>query len=304
MRIVLIGHPSLGAKLLEAMIENREEVVAVIAPGDNQEKPGPLKVLAEAQNIPVHQPARMKETGVLEITASYKPELGVLAFVSDLVPLSVLNCPSQGTIMFHPSLLPRHRGGSAINWTIIQGDTKTGLTIIWPDTGIDTGPILLQKEVAISLDDTVGSLFFDKLYPMGIAAMIEAIQLVKEGKARRIPQDDSRATYEPLCRTEHAIIDWQKPAPEVYNLIRGTNPQPGASTTWQGQQLKIYDCQLIRSTSGSSPGEIISVTENEFTVAGRDGGILVKKVRPAGSSKIDASVFIREANLKVGMCLG
>jgi methionyl-tRNA formyltransferase len=286
------------------MIENREEVVAVIAPVDNQEKPGPLKVLAEAQNIPVHQPARMKETEVLEIMASYKPELGVLAFVSDLVPPALLNCPSQGTIMYHPSLLPRHRGGSAINWTVIQGDTKTGLTIIWPDAGIDTGPILLQKEAAISLDDTVGSLFFDKLYPMGIAAMIEAIQLVKEGKAPRIPQDDSRATYEPLCRTEHAIIDWQKPAPEVYNLIRGTNPQPGASTTWQGQQLKIYDCQLIRSTSGSSPGEIISVTENEFTVAGRDGGILVKKVRPAGSSKIDASVFIREANLKVGMCLG
>lgn len=304
MRIVLIGHPSLGEKLLEAMIENREEVVAVIAPGDNPEKPGPLKVLAGEQNIPVHQPALMKETGVLEIMASYKPELGVLAFVSDLVPPAVLNCPSQGTIMYHPSLLPRHRGGSAINWTIIQGDTKAGLTIIWPDTGIDTGPILLQKEVAISPDDTVGFLFFDKLYPMGIAAMLEAMQLVKEGKAPRIPQDDSRATYEPLCREELAIIDWHKPAPEVYNLIRGTNPQPGASTTWQGQQLKIYDSRLICSTSGVTPGEIISVTENEFSIACGDDGILVKKVRPTGSSKVDASVFIREANLTVGMRLG
>jgi len=304
MRIVLIGHPSLGAKLLEAMIQNREEVVAVFAPGDNLEKPGPLTVLAEEQHIPVHQPTVMKETGVLELMASYSPELGVLAFVSDLVPLALLNCPSQGTIMYHPSLLPRHRGGSAINWTIIQGDTKTGLTIIWPDAGIDTGPILLQKEVAVSPDDTVGSLFFDKLYPMGIAALIEAMQLVKQGKAPRIPQDDRRATYEPLCREGHAVIDWHRPAPEVYNLIRGTNPQPGASTTWQGQQLKIYDSQLLDTTSGVKAGEIISTGEYGFTVACGDGGILVKKVRPAGSSKIDASAFIREANLKAGMRLG
>jgi methionyl-tRNA formyltransferase len=304
MRIVLIGHPSLGVKLLEAMIQNREEVVAVFAPGDNPEQPGPLKILAEEQNLPVHQPDVMKEAGVLEIMASYKPELGVLAFVSDLVPLAALNCPNQGTIMYHPSLLPRHRGGSAINWTIIQGDSKTGLTIIWPDAGIDTGPILLQKEVAIFPDDTVGSLFFDKLYPLGIAALLEAIQLVKEGKAPRVPQDDRQATYEPLCREEHAIIDWHKPVQEVYNLIRGTNPQPGASTTWQGQKLKIYDSQLVGSTSGANPGEIISMTDSGFTVACRDGSILVSKIRLAGSSKIDASVFIREANLKEGMRLG
>jgi methionyl-tRNA formyltransferase len=304
MRIVLIGHPSLGAKLLEAMTHNREEVVVVFAPGDNPEKPGPLTSLAEEQDIPVHQPALMKEAGVLEIMASYKPELGVLAFVSDLVPLAVLNCPSRGTIMYHPSLLPKHRGGSAINWTVIQGDTKTGLSIIWPDAGIDTGPFLLQKETAISPDDTVGSLFFDKLYPMGIAALLEAIQLVREGKAPQIPQDDSRATYEPLCRDEHGIIDWNKPAQEVYNLIRGTNPQPGASTIWQGQQLKIYDSQLLGSISGANPGEIISVDENGFIVACRDGSILVKKVRPAGSTKMEATLFSQEANLRKGMRMG
>jgi methionyl-tRNA formyltransferase len=206
--------------------------------------------------------------------------------------------------MYHPSLLPRHRGGSAINWAIIQGDTKTGLSIIWPDAGIDSGPILLQKEVSILPDDTVGSLFFDKLYPMGVAALLEAIQLVKEERAPRIPQDESRATYEPLCREQHGIINWAKPGREVYNLIRGTNPRPGASTICQGEKLKVFDSRLIGSVPESAPGEVIMVGAEGFLVACRDGGIMVKQVQPPGSAKISAVEFVRKANLKNGDRLG
>jgi len=303
MRIVLIAHPSLGSKVLEAILK-REKVVAVFAPGAAPEKPAPLKELADKNGIPFYQPRHMKDAGVYESIASYKPDLGVMAFISDIVPLAILNCPKLETIMYHPSLLPKHRGGSALNWPIIQGETKTGLTIIWPDQGIDTGPILLQKEVAILPDDTVGSLFFNKLYPMGVEALVEAIQLIKKGKAARIPQDDSQATYEPLCCEQHGVIDWAKPAQEVYNLIRGTNPQPGASTTWRGQKLKIFDSGLIKSAPIGAPGEVASISEEGFVVTCWDGSIMVKRVQPASGGKISAAEFIKNVNLRKGDRLG
>ena len=278
--------------------------MAVFAPGADPEKPGPLKELADENGIPFHQPRRMKNAGVYESIASYKPDLGVMAFVPDIVPLAILDCPKLGTIMYHPSLLPKHRGGNALNWPIIQGETKTGLTIIWPDQGIDTGPILLQKAVDILPNDTMGSLFFNKLYPMGVEALVEAIQLIKEGKAPRIPQDNSQATYEPLCREQHGIIDWTKPAQEVYNLIRGTNPQPGASTTWQGQKLKIFDSELIKSAPAGAPGEVTSISQDGFAVACQGGSIMVKRVQPADSGKLSAAEFIKNTKLKKGDRLG
>jgi methionyl-tRNA formyltransferase len=303
-RIVLITHPSLGAKLLEAMLKMGEEVVSVFIPGGDSSRPSPLKTLAQDNDIPVHEPGQIKDAGVGEAMATYQPELGVLAFVQDIVPVAVLNCPRKGMIMYHPSLLPKHRGGSAMNWAIIQGETKTGLSIIWPDAGIDSGPILLQKEVDILPDDTVGSLFFDKLYPMGIEALTEAIQLVKEGRAPRIPQDESRATYEPLCQERHGIINWAEPNQEVYNLIRGTNPRPGASTTYRGEKLKIFDSRLINLAPGAAPGEVILVNDEGFSVASKDGSIMVRQVQLPGSGKISAAEFAENVNLRKGDRLG
>jgi len=299
-RIVLISHQSLGAKLLEAIVKKGEEVASVFIPGGDPSKPSPLKTLAQDSGLPVCEPVNMKAPGVYEAIARYEPELGVLAFVQDIVPVTTLNCPRQGTIMYHPSLLPRHRGGSAMNWTIIQGETRTGLSIIWPDAGIDTGPILLQKEVDVLPDDTVGSLFFERLYPMGISALTEAIQLIREGKAPRVPQDESQATYEPLCQEHHGIIDWTKPAPEVYNLIRGTNPRPGASTTHRGEKLKIFDSRLVGSAPEIAPGEVILLSGDGFSIACQDGGILVRQVQTPGSAKVRAAEFARSANLKRG----
>jgi len=303
-RIVLTAHASLGSKLLEAVLKGGEEVAAVFIPGGDPLKPSPLKTLAEETGIPVHEPGHMKEAGVYEAMAACKPELGVLAFVQDIVPVAVLNCPRKGTIMYHPSLLPRHRGGSAMNWAIIQGESKTGLSIIWPDAGIDTGPILLRKEINILPDDTVGSLFFNKLYPMGVDSLVEAIKLIKEGKAPRTPQDESRATYEPLCQPRHASIDWTKPVAEVYNLIRGTNPRPGATTTYRGERLKIFDSGLISSPPAVVPGEIVLVSDEGFVVACQGGSIMVRQVQPPDSGKISAADFVSNAGLKKGDRLG
>jgi methionyl-tRNA formyltransferase len=303
-RIVLTAHPSLGFQLLEAILKKGEEVAAVFIPGADPVKPSRLKTLAQENGIPVHEPDNMKLGGVYQAMAAYKPKLGVLAFVQDIVPLATLNCPLMGTIMYHPSILPRHRGGSAMNWAIIQGESRTGLSIIWPDAGIDSGPILLQKEVAILPDETVGSLFFNKLYPMGVDALVEAIQLVKEDRAPRIAQDESRATYEPLCQEQHAVIDWTKPATGVYNLIRGTNPRPGAITTYRGEKLKILDSGLISSPPAVAPGEVVLVSDEGFVIACSDGGIMVRQVKPSGSAKISAADFAQNAGLKKGDRMG
>jgi methionyl-tRNA formyltransferase len=228
------------------------------------------------------------------------------------VPESILKCPRLGTIQYHPSLLPRHRGRSAINWAIINGDTKTGITILWPDAGIDTGPILLQKEVEISPADTVGSLYYDKLFPLGVDAIVESIDLINKGKAPKITQDESQATYERPCREKDTVIDWAQPVDKVYNLIRGTNPQPGAITLMRGQKLKIFDCELILQDVAAAPGEIIEVSDKGIVVAGRGGRLLIKRVQPqgqapsagSGQAKVKAAEYAASAGLKAGDRLG
>lgn len=303
MRLVLFAHPSLGAKLLTAFLYSGEEVAAVFILGSDPEKASPLKMTAIEHHIPFHEPGHMKDAEVHETLRRYQANLGVLAFVQDIVPTAILDCPQQGTIMFHPSLLPRHRGGSAINWAIIMGDKKTGLSIIWPDDGIDTGPILLQKEVPILPDDTVGTLFFDKLYPMGIETLVEAVGLVKSGQAPHIPQDERQATYEPLCRERHVVIDWKLPATTVYDLIRGSNPRPGATTTYRDRKIKLLDSSLVPEVN-AAPGEVTAVGDDGFVIACRDGGILVRVVRPAGGDKTGAADFVKAAGIAPGERLG
>lgn len=304
MRIVLIGQAAFGAQVLQRLVERGEKVVGVFAPPDAPTKAEPLAEAARKLGIPVFQPKRLKDPEVYETFLKLAPDLGIMAYVTEIVPVRILEIPTLGTIQYHPSLLPKHRGGSAINWAIINGESKTGLTIFWPDKGIDTGPILLQKEVEISPDDTVGSLYFNKLFPLGVEAILEAVDLIKQGKAPRIPQNESEATYEPLCTEEYAIINWDKPASQIYNLIRGTNPQPGATTFFRGKKLKIFDCELHLKPYEATPGEILDITEQGFLVSAREGAILVKRVQPIASPKIKATEFISSVELKRGEKLG
>ncbi|MFH1382219.1 MAG: methionyl-tRNA formyltransferase [Chloroflexota bacterium] len=305
MRIVLIGQAAFGEKILQSLLEKREEVIAVYAPPS---VPGgrldPLVESAGKQGIPVFQPTRMRDPAVYTQFAGLKADLGIMAFVTDIVPEKILKCPRLETIQYHPSLLPKHRGGSAINWPIINGETGTGLTIFWPDRGIDTGPILLQKEVDILPDDTVGSLYFDKLFPLGVQTLVEAVELVKQGHAPRIPQDESQATYEGLCTEKDSVIDWSQPATKVYNLIRGTNPQPGAITCFAGKKLKIFDSELIQQPSDKAPGQIVECNEKGIVIAGQSGSILAKRVQPEASAKIPAAQYAQAVSLKPGDSFG
>lgn len=302
MRIVLLGQAAFAEKTLEALLDMGEEMVGVYTPPDIPGRENPLKTRALQLGVPVFQPERMRAPEVYEEYTRLKPDLNVMAFVTDIVPEPILNYAKLGTIQYHPSLLPRHRGGSAINWAVINGESKTGLTIFWPDKGIDTGPILLQKEVDIAPDDTVGSLYFNKLFPLGIESIRESIELIRQGRAPRIPQDESQATYEGLCT--QAVIDWNEPVPKIYNLIRGTNPQPGATTSYGGAKFKIFDSELQTSDFKGSPGEVIEIAESGFLVASPGGVILIKRVQPHGSPKMAAADFAAQSGLTLSVRLG
>lgn len=295
LRIVLVGQAAFGGRTLERLA-GRHRIVAVYCPPDAPgKKPDPLKVEAQARGIPVEQPGSMKTDEVRRKFASLDADLAVLAYVTVIVPASIIELPRLGTICFHPSLLPRYRGGSAINWQIIRGETKGGLTVFWTDAGIDTGPILLQKEVDIGPDDTSGSLYFEKIFPLGIEALDESVRSIEEGRAPRIPQDESAATYDPLCRDEHVAIDWSRPGRRVYDLVRGADPQPGAWATLRGGRVRFYDCRFDPAGHGE-PGRVVAVGER--AVVGLAGGALVVgRVRVGdGAAKVSPA----EAGVRVG----
>ena len=301
MRIILIGQAAFAVKVLESMLERGDNVVAVYVPPD---RPGgrsdPLKDAAVAKEIPVYQPTTYKDDQVFEEYKALKPDLAVLAFVTDIIPAHYFEFPAHGAICYHPSILPRHRGASAINWAVIMGATKTGLTIFWPDGGIDTGPILLQKEIDVGPDDTTGSLYFNHLFPMGVEAILESIDLIKAGQAPKIPQDEAGATYEPPCDDKVAGIDFSKPAQEVYNLVRGCDPQPGAFALFKGDKVRFYGAKLIDEAVDKSPGTILAVDDQGIQVAVSGGKLVVGKVRPAKGGKVAAAEFAQEQGLNVG----
>ncbi len=305
MRIVLIGQAAFGAKVLEALLGKDERVVAVYTPPDAPGGPtDPLKQVARAKGIPVYQPQGYKEEKVFEEYKELQPDLTILAFVTEIIPEEFFQVPSKGAICYHPSLLPRHRGGSAINWAVIMGNAKTGVSIFWPDGGIDTGPVLLQKEIEIKPDDTAGSLYFNHLFPMGIEGILESVDVIEAGNAPKIPQDDSRATYEPICDDKVSAIDWSKPAQEVYNLIRGCDPQPGAYVDTDEGKIRFYQARLKSEKVEKKTVTILAIDKIGIQVATAGGVITLGKVRPEKGGRILASEYADMASLKVGHYLG
>ena len=308
LRIAVIGQAAFGKDALAALADGGENVVGVFCPPDREGRPfDPVKQEAVERDIPVFQFRRMRRKAAIDAFAGLNVDLCVMAFVTDIVPDAILEAPTLGTIQYHPSLLPKHRGPSSMNWPIIAGETKTGLTIFWPDKGLDTGPVLLQKEVEITPDDTLGSLYFGKLYPMGVEALVEAVGMARDGSAPRIAQDDSQATYEGWCRPEDVAIDWSRPVAEVYNMIRGGDPSPGANSTLDGETVSFFRARKVEGdggAAGAAPGEVIEVNENGFAAAANGGSIFVGRVQPAGARKIMAPEWIESVGLKPGARFG
>ena len=309
MRIVVNGQQAFGEAVLEALLGRGDAVVGVYAAPDRPGgRPDPLKEAALAAGLPVRQPASFREPGVLEDFAALAPDLQVMAFVTALVPADLLETPTHGTIQYHPSLLPKHRGRSSINWPIILGETETGLTVFWPDGGLDTGDVLLQRRTAISPADTLGSVYFERLFPMGVEALLEAVDLVAAGTAPRIPQDEALATYERPCERATARIDWSRPWRQIHDLVRGCDPAPGAWTTCGDAVVQVVAATPLPARGpeglGGAPGDVAEVSDAGVAVACADGRMLVTRVRPAGGARVPAAEWAAAAGVEPGVRLG
>ncbi len=303
LRTVLIGQAAFAEQVLRGLLERRHEVAAVYCPPEDGGRPDPLRALAVASGLPCRQPTSYKSEAIRAEMAALAPDLLILAYVTRIVPQSVLAVPRLGAICFHPSLLPRYRGGSAINWQLIRGETITGVTVFWPDAGIDTGPVLLQREIPIGPDDSAGALYYQRIFPVGVEAVLESVALIEAGRAPRVPQDEGRATYDPLCRDEHAAVDWRAAAAAVHNLIRGCDPQPGAHTAAGRGRLRLYESR--RAASSGVPGTILAVDEAGAVIATGDGAVRVGKARVEGTKeKCGAAEAVAALGLGVGNRLG
>ncbi len=299
MRIVVHGQEAFGKAVLEKLIERGENIVAVCCAPDKAGRPeDPMKVYAKEKGLPVHQPKSWKTPEALELMKSFNADLCMMAYVLLFVPQPVLDAPKLGTFQYHPSLLPAHRGPSSINWPIAMGKTRTGLTIFWPDEGLDEGPVLLQKTVEIGPDETLGDVYFKKLFPMGVDAMIESLELVKAGVKLKHKQNLADGSYESWFKKEIAEIDWAKPVGEIYNTIRAANPAPGAWSMIKGVKLDIYDA--ARATDSGKAGTILSISPEGMKIAASGGAILAKRVKAPDGKKIAAAEWAASAGVKAG----
>src|SRR5262245_36535039 len=288
MRILLVGQAAFAEQVLAGLETAGHRVVGVVCPPDRGDKPDPVKAAAVARGIAVSQFPSLKTPAAREAFAAADADLAVLAYVTQIVPEALLQLPRHTAICFHPSLLPGYRGGSAIPWQLIRGETRSGVTVFWPDAGIDTGPVLLQREAAVDPDDTAGSLYFKKLFPLGVQTVLDSVQLIAEGRAPREPQDETCASYDPLLTDAHAAIDWRRPAAEVHNLIRGCDPQPGAHTTWGGTRLRLFEPRRDERTGPA--GQVLAVDTGGLVVATAAGSVRCARARGDGPKAAAAEV--------------
>jgi methionyl-tRNA formyltransferase len=309
MKIAIVGQQDFGKAVLEAFLARGDQVAGVFcAPEKPGAKPDALRTAAEEKGIKVFQFASLKSDEAKAAMKALNAEIGIMAYVLQFAPQDFVKIPKHGTIQYHPSLLPKYRGPSSINWPIARGDTRTGLTIFRPTDGLDEGPVILQKETHIGPDDTLGTVYFDRLFPMGVAAMLEAADLVVAGKHREVVQDESQATYEGWFRKAEARINWASHVDFVYNLIRSCNPAPGAWTTLEGKELQIFDSRkLPMRTFGAVKGkigEVVEVSDKSFQVTGQGGRIEVLRAKLGDGKKLAAGDLLASGAIKPGMLLG
>jgi len=309
MKIAIIGQQDFGKAVLEAFLARGDTVAAVFcAPEKEGARPDALRAAAQERGIKVHQFKSLRAPEAIQAMKDANAEIGIMAFVLQFAPQELVSIPRHGTIQYHPSLLPKYRGPSSINWPIIKGEIETGLTIFRPSDGLDEGAVVLQKKTPLSAADTLGTVYFDRLFPQGVSAMLEAADLVVAGKHTDTVQDESQASYEGWCRTAEARIDWAKPVDHVYNLIRGCNPAPGAWTTHNGKKLQIFDARKIlfrrfADVTGKI-GEVTDVSAQSFKVTAQGGVVEVLKARFEDGKKLSGGEVAQSGGLTAGTLLG
>jgi methionyl-tRNA formyltransferase len=298
LRIALFGQAPFGRDTLVRLLEAGHDVVGVYAPPAGA-RPDPLAMEAEQRSLPLFRHARFRRKGaaIPELVEEHRKlgaELNVLAFVTVILPTEIVDGPRHASLCFHPSLLPRFRGGNALAWQILLGATEAGVTVFRPDAGVDTGPIVVQKGgVAISPTDTAASLYFDKLYPLGLDAIAEAVAAVGAGTAAFRVQEERDASHQGLVDDAIARIDWSKSAAELDRWIRGCDPQPGAWAQRGGEVVRCYDARLGDAGIRSAAGTVVRLDDGAALIAAPGGTVCVGRVRAGDGAKQPAAELLR-----------
>ena len=310
MKVLFMGTPDFAAVTLEQLITSGHELLGVVTQPDKQKGRGhelsfsPVKELAVKHNIPVFQPVKAKDPEFLELVRSMAPQVIVVAAFGQILPKALLDIPPYGCINVHGSLLPKYRGAAPIQYSIIDGEPETGITIMYMDVGIDTGDIILQAKLPIAENETGGSLF-DKMAELGADLLLEALQQLEEGRAVRIPQDNEKATYVKILSKEMGLLDFKQPAVKLERLIRGLNPWPTAYTSLFGKTLKLWQAHVEALDRPSVlPGEVVEVRKDSLVVATGDGALVVKELQLEGKKRMTAEAFLRGYSIAVGTILG
>lgn len=314
MKIVFMGTPDFAVPSLDALAQAGHDLLGVVTQPDRPKGRGgkpaapPVKVAAGRLGIPVFQPQRVRRPEAQEALFRWQPDLAVVVAFGQILPPSVLQWPRLGCINVHASLLPRYRGAAPIHWAVINGETETGVTTMWMDEGMDTGDMILTARTPIGEEDTTGDLH-DRLAALGAGLLTETLRQVEQGAAPRTPQPHDQATYAPLLKPEHEVLDWNRPARELANQVRGLNPWPVAHTTLNGERLKIWRARAwigplpaagaggtaaaAQGAAAAAPGSYLGFEKGQGVfVATGDGVLAVQQLQPAGSRRMSADEFM------------
>ncbi len=308
-RILFMGTPAFALPALQMLHNSSYPIIAVVTQPDRpagrgqKEVAPPVKLLAQKFGLPVLQPPKVKDPSFLETVYQLKPEMIVVAAYGQILPKAIIDFPPLRCLNIHPSLLPKYRGAAPINWAIIRGETKTGVTIMHMDEGMDSGDILLQQETAIDAAENYGQLH-DRLASQGAALLIAAIGRMSAGTALRKPQDESGVIFAPRLKKETGRINWSSHAGDIVNLIRGLSPEPAAYTTLEGKTLKIFTASAGNDDVKDTPGTIGEQTDRGLAVAAADGHVLLKEIQLAGKRRMSVDDFLRGHRLNPKTILG
>ncbi|HWT74700.1 MAG TPA: methionyl-tRNA formyltransferase [Mobilitalea sp.] len=315
MKVLFMGTPDFAATILAELIDTSHEIIGVVTQPDKQKGRvqevsfSPVKELALEHGITVYQPVKVKEPEFLETVKELQPEVIVIAAFGQILPKALLDIPPRGCINVHASLLPKYRGAAPIQYSIIDGEAETGITIMYMDIGIDTGDIILQAKLPIDSKETGGSLF-DKMAALGSKLLIEALLKIENGTATRIPQDNEKATYVRVIDKNMGKLNFTEPAVKLERRIRGLNPWPSAYTFLEGKTLKLWQAEVeadnITNDGNASalPGEVAEVRKESFVIKTGEGLLVIKELQLEGKKRMTADAFLRGYSIAVGTRLG
>ncbi len=309
MRVIFMGTPAFAVPCLRALIDEKYELLAVYTQPDRPKgrgkrlMPPPVKELAVEEGIPVYQPTSLKGPEMLETIKALAPDIIIVVAYGQILPKAILELPPFGCVNVHASILPKYRGAAPINWAIINGEAKTGITTMYMDVGIDTGDMILKEELEIGQNETSSELH-DRMSALGAEVLISTLGLIETGNVVREPQDHQESSYAPMLTKDLGRIDWSKAAIDIKNLVRGTIPWPTAYTVYKGEVMKVLKCGIEEAESNEAPGKLVKVTKDGIYVAAGEGIIVIQELQFSGGKRLTVRDFLVGNQLEEGVILG